>query len=211
MQTRKTASPSIIILFSFFAFVLSSCGSVKPVSNKVVMSPSEFAYRQPADKRQFIMLNDGSIIYGSDVGRWGLGALNKKVLSIDGKTIPYSEIRAFKNADGYFVKIDNATLAKRYVEGRINVYVIVAANHTSWVLLQKQNGPLEEVSSIDVLKNMLADCPKAYDMINHPPKTGPRVFKPSYRQIAIETYNNWGRGNNPVSALTCIRYDFGSR
>lgn len=193
MQSKQPFLLLVIVFTLFlFTFTFISCGSVQPVSTTVVMSSFEFEYRQPADKRQFVLLTDSSILYGSKVTGWGTGLVNKKAVHIDGKEIPASEVIAFKTKEGYFVKIDNYTVAKRYVEGRINVYVARSANDMTWVLLQKQNGPLQGVSSIDVLKNMLADCPKAYEMINHPPKTGPRIVRPSYHQIAIETYNNCG-------------------
>jgi hypothetical protein len=181
------------ILSLVFLFASANCFGQQTISTTQVMIPEEFQYRPPKEDRQFVMLKDSSIQYGSKVKPTGLGRI--KVVHVDGKEIPISDVIAFQTKEGYYVDIGDHQLTKRYVEGRINVYFQKYGpnNQYSHAFLQKGNGPLQEVTNFDILKNMLMDCPKAYEMINNPPvKKGHRIVAPSYNQIVIEAYNDCG-------------------
>jgi hypothetical protein len=155
------------------------------------MIPEEFERRASKDQRQFVLLKDSSVQYGSKVKPIGVARIKK--LNVDGKEIPISDVIAFQTKEGYYIDLGDHQLTKRYVQGRINVYFQKYGpnNEYSRAFLQKQNGPLLEVTNFDILKNMLADCPKAYEMINNPPPNkGHRIVSPSYKQLAIEAYND---------------------
>ena len=174
-------------------FTSASCFGQKTISTTQVMIPEEFECRASKDHRQFVLLKDSSLQYGSKVKATGVGRIKK--VHVDGKEISISDVIAFQTKEGYFVDIGDHQLTKRYVEGRINVYFQKYGPHNEYshAFLQKQNGPLQEVTNFDILKNMLVDCPKAYEMINNPPpKKGHRVVSPSYKQIVIEAYNDCG-------------------
>jgi hypothetical protein len=106
MQPKPLLLFRIDIFLFIFASILLSCSNVKPISNTVAISAFEFESRPPADKRQFVILKDSSVQYGSKVTGWGLGVANKKAVHIDGKEIPASEVIAFQTKDGYITRLD---------------------------------------------------------------------------------------------------------
>lgn len=177
------------------SLVFISCGTT---SNSASFTPYSFKQVPSADTRQYVMMNDSSIVYGEKVVGWGDGLLNKRVVRLDGKSIPASEVLGFQTKGGYWTKLEYNAIAKRLITGRISVYRQVidvpGGARRSMIFFQKAGGPVREISGMGELKQMLSDCPKAYNMINIPEEEYKKMFKkqPYYTQTVIETYNNCG-------------------
>lgn len=184
----------LFLAFLILSLFFFSCKTMSPSSTSV--NPYHFKYVPPADKRQYVVMKDSSIVYGEKVVGWGLGLLSKKLLRLDDKSIPASEVLGFQNKEGYWTKLEYDAVAKRMVSGRISVYRrFVDTQHGGYAIIyfQKAGGLIKE-TTWDELKQMLRDCPKANDMINIPREEYLKIVKkqPYYTQTVIETYNNCG-------------------
>lgn len=143
-------------------------------------------------------MKDSAIVYGEKAVGWGMGLGSKKIMHLDGKPIPASEVVGFKNKEGYWAKLENDAVAKRLVAGRLSVYrqlvdIPGGARYTV-LFLQKNNGPLIQTNSLASLRQMVSDCPKAYSLINMSDEEYMKILKKQqyYTQTVIETYNNCG-------------------
>jgi hypothetical protein len=179
-----------------FILLISGCGTM---ARSQITAAGVFNFKSvpPADKKSFVMMKDSSIVYGEKVVGWGTGVLNKRVLHIDGKPIPASEVLAYQNKGVYWIKVENDEVAKRMVQGRITVYTafITTGSMTYSIdFFQKENGPLQKHVGLPELKQLLMDCPKAYNMADMSDKEYVKISKkqPYYTQTIIETYNNCG-------------------
>lgn len=184
----------VFITFLSMPLLFFSCKSMAPSSTSV--NPYHFKYVPAADKRQYVVMKDSSVVYGEKVVGWSLGVFSKKLLRLDDRSIPASEVLGFQNKEGYWIRLKDDAVAKRMVTGRISVYrQFVDTQHGGYTLIyfQKAGGPVKE-TSWDELKQMLRDCPKAYDMINIPRDEYLKIVKkePYYTQTVVETYNNCG-------------------
>ncbi|HEX2532734.1 MAG TPA: hypothetical protein VHK69_03305, partial [Chitinophagaceae bacterium] len=80
------------------AMLFHSCATI-PVSDAAYVH--EFRDSPPTDKRQFILLKDSSLLYGTKVTGWPMGPIGKRVAKIDGKEIPVADVLAFQIEKGY--------------------------------------------------------------------------------------------------------------
>jgi hypothetical protein len=182
----------ISIVFSILFLFLFSCTTV---SNTTAFNAYAFKPVPPADNRQYIVMKDSSIVYGTKVSGWAIGAIGKRVAHIDGRQIPVSEVLGFQNKEGYWAKLENDAVAKRLINGRISVYRSqYDPQRPSLVFFQKENGPLRGLNSREELKQLIRDCQKAYDMLNISDEEYGRIAKKQsyYLNTVIETYNNCG-------------------
>jgi hypothetical protein len=147
------------------------------------------------------MMKDSSLVYGEKADA-PIGGLSKNVVKLDGKSIPSSEVLGFQHEGYFYAKGPNPDYpkeyAKRYVQGRISVYVSIRYTGPSHSLkvcfFQKGNGPLRESIELDELKQMLSDCKKAYDMVNIPHDQYVKAVKkdPYFIQHVVQVYNSCG-------------------
>ena len=185
-SNRTVTSIVSLILF----LLLFSCNTV---SKTTAFSPYSFKEMPPAEKRQYVVMKDSSIVYGEKVSGWAAGAIGKRVAHIDGRQIPVSEVLGFQNKEGYWAKLEYNAVAKRLIIGRISVYRSqYDPQRPGLVFFQKENGPLKQLSSREELKQMLRDCQQAYDMLNISADDYLKIVKKQryYLNTVIETYNN---------------------
>ena len=192
LKSNLVAPASFILCLLFFR-----CTPMSHVQAPAISS-NNFKYVPSADKRNYVMMKDSSIIYGEKVaGGFGDGLLNKKAVRLDGKEIPLSETIGFQNNDGYYTIVEEGKPAKRLIQGKISVYRLLASNASfsyTALYLQKGNGPVKQTNSLVSLTQLLSDCPKAYSMANMTEDEFRKITKKQlyYPQTVIETYNNCG-------------------
>jgi len=177
------------LILSLFFF---NCATV---SHSSAFNPYALKYVPPADKRHYVLMKDSSIVYGEKVVGWNLGIASRKLLHIDGKPIHASEVLGFQNKEGFWTKLEYDAVARRMITGRISVYrrfVDMSKGSYAIMYFQKAGGPVREISGREELKQMLSDCPKAYDMLNIPNEEYAKIVKkqPYFLQSVIEAYNN---------------------
>ncbi|MEP7377403.1 MAG: hypothetical protein ABI675_28630 [Chitinophagaceae bacterium] len=188
-----------LITLLFIAYLLAfSCSPVSRVQAPAI-STNNFRHVPWAAERNYVMMKDSSIVYGEKVsgGFGGDALLNKKVVRLDGKQIPLSEIIGFQNNDGYYTLVEDVKPARRIIKGKITVYRLLASNASfSYTALyfQKDNGTVTLRGSFSTFQQLISDCPKAYDMVNMTEDEFRRIVKKQqyYPQTVIETYNNCG-------------------
>lgn len=151
---------------------------------------------KPTDKRSYVLMKDSTIVYGKKVVA-PIGPLAKKEVRVDGRGIPITEILGFQDKGYYYKRLDEsyASYAKQLVRGPINVYEkrVGADKPQFFALYQKgANGELVTVNSTEQLREMLRDCPKAYDMLNKSSKELDKIDRkqPDYLYTVIQTYNS---------------------
>ncbi len=178
----------ILSLFFFGCATSHSTGAVSPYYFKPV---------KPTDNRSYVLMKDSSLVYGQKAVVWE-GPLAKNVVRLDGKPIPSPDILGFQSQGYYYARVSDREYAKRYIQGRINVYVSIryagSPQTYSVTFFQKGNGPFKESIGFDELKQMLSDCENAYDMINIPYEQYVKTVNKQrdFIQTVIETYNNCG-------------------
>jgi hypothetical protein len=155
-----------------------------------------FKEQPPSDKSSFVLMKDGSRIDGTKVDG-SSGLLVKDAVKIDGRSIPADQVEGFQSK-GIYYKRTNNNYAKRLIQGKINVYQKIGPSPRSGmeklILFQKgDNGILEEFTSVEQLKALASDCPKAYEMMNKNEKDLKKALKKDhyyYFQNVILTYNS---------------------
>ena len=191
ISNQRTVN-SIVFLILYLLFF--SCNTMKKAPN--VLSPSWYNFNvvPSADKRQFIVMKDSSIVYGKKVtGGWGWSG--KQSAEIDGRKIPGSEYIGMQNKEGYWLKLEDNNSAIRLIHGRISVYRTLPDQvGARAVYFQKENGPFRMFDSMEGLKRMLRDCQKAYDMLNISDDEYNKIVRKQhdYLHTVIEAYNNCG-------------------
>ncbi|HZH96694.1 MAG TPA: hypothetical protein VEY06_12445 [Flavisolibacter sp.] len=159
-------------------------------------SAYEFRDGPSAEKRQYLVMKDSSLVYGKKVSGWAQGLIgNKGVAHIDGRQVPVSEVLAIQNDEGYWIKLWDNTAAKRLVSGRISVYRSqYNPPRPMLVFFQNGNGPLRQLGGREELKQMLRDCSKAYDLLNISDDEYLKTMRKQryFLNTVIETYNNCG-------------------
>lgn len=193
-----TSLNRIHLAFSFFVFaflipLLFSCAGPALLKS---LDPFVFKAGKPTDKSTYVLMKDSSVVYGKNV-YYLEGLVARNNVRLDGKPIPFSEVLGFQNKGYYYKKMSEKEFAKIIIKGRITVYEQVVAQGNgmfSITYLQKGDEDPKKYASLDMLKQMVSDCKKAYDMVNIPELEYMKIIRkqPYYTQTVIETYNNCG-------------------
>lgn len=154
----------------------------------------------------YLLKNDGTKVYGNKV-KWQSGIILKDQVSIDGQKFKMSEIKEF-SAGGYYARV-KTDFVKRVIQGKINVYAYyISTTSTTFdskgnmrmrtfipegQFLQKGEGnELVLVTDVATIKNAVADCPLALQMIDISNSKLKKNIKKdnSYLRKVIDVYNN---------------------
>jgi hypothetical protein len=170
---------------------------------RVGLDPLNFSSRPSADKGAYVIMIDSSVVNGTKVRGWFNGdPLPKRVVHIDGREIPASQVLAFRANNGFYVRFGKDTVIQRQIDGRISIYVAWFPNHDIvHHFIKKDDGPIELIygneKGVERIRHMVADCKKAYDMINisMDDYKVATVKNRYFTQSVIEAYNSCSHGN----------------
>jgi hypothetical protein len=155
-------------------------------------------YKAPAktDEPNYVLMKDSSRVYGGTKLK-----ASKKYVYVDDKKIPSADVLGFQNKVGFWTKVEENKWtiywALRLVHGKISVYSHSEPPPNGWAAFyyQKDNGPVELSSGRwDQFKEMVRECPKAYDMANISDDECKKALKKDlyFTQSIVETYNACG-------------------
>jgi hypothetical protein len=199
MKTTKKNQLIILLIMTFFLFVSKSFG-------QLTIKFYDKAAVEEHDSLNYLVKNDGTKIYGKLID------YNNQEISIDDKKFAFPEIRAIKNEDIYYGKVDRH-FAKRVVQGKkINIYndnfiTTITTNRGAsgttsnsydnvHIYYELENSGnlilLTYMKDLQELKELLKDCPKAMERLNKTPKEIRKTvnFDPFYINDTVKIYNN---------------------
>jgi hypothetical protein len=130
------------------------------------------------DKRNYIVLNDGTQIFGKDVN-WKSGLLLKKEVILDKEKYKTSEVMGLRMGNYYYGRWHNDFI-KRVVHGpKLNVYEqivnttsndgkghMTSHSTTNYFLQKGEMGEMERMTKFEDLQQAVADCPMAASMLD---------------------------------------------
>ena len=197
---RNFLSFCCLIIFPFFA--LSSA-----VNN---IHYGAFKYdnhvEDPADTKNFLLMNDGTKVYGEKIG-WKSGILVKDQIKIDDQKFKITEVKGYQTGGTFYGRLKNSYI-KRIVHGKINVYVQFTQvqtsttdhggfTHTSSYTRTDQysqrgeDGPMVVFGSQENIKKLVSDCPIAEEMADKSNRQIRKAIKKdrNYMNSIFEIYN----------------------
>ncbi|MHA4811322.1 hypothetical protein ACX0G9_24690 [Flavitalea flava] len=198
---KNFLSSCCLVVFAFFA--LSSA------VNKIHYGAFNYSNKveDPSDKRNYLIMNDGTKIYGEKIG-WQSGILLKDQIKIDDQKFRITEVRGYQKNGTFYGRLKNSYI-KRIVHGKINVYVdftdvtTTTTDHggfthtrsytrTDQYSQKGEIGPLTPLPGQDAIKKLVSDCPLSVEMCN---KSNAQLRKAirkngNYLNNIFDVYNN---------------------
>jgi hypothetical protein len=205
--TKHLLSGCVLIVFALFA--LSSR------VNRIHLGAFSYSNRveDSSDTRNYLMLNDGTKIYGGKVG-WKSGMLVKDQIKIDDQKYKISEVKGYQDKQVFYVRLKNIYI-QRIVHGKINVYVdftnvtttsvgpngfiqthtYVRTDHYSQ---QGEDGPLVVFANQTDIENLVSGCPLSVEMVHKSDRQLRKAIRHdrNYMNNIFNVYNN---GCKPVT------------
>ena len=167
-----------------------------PMSHSSAFTFNYYETTAKTDEPNYVLMKDSSRVYGGTKIK-----ASKKYVYVDDKKIPSADVLGFQNKVGFWAKVnmDESTIvwARRLVYGKISVYSASEPPPNGWVayFYQKDTGPIDfGPSRWSQFKEMVKDCPKAFDMANISDDECKKALRKDlyYTQHIIETYNACG-------------------
>ena len=205
--TKHLFSGCVLIVFAFFALASRV--------NRIHMGAFNYSNRveDSSDTRNYLMLNDGTKIYGDKVS-WKSGMLVKDQIKIDDQKYKISEVKGYQKKQVLYGRLKN-TYIQRIVHGRINVYVdftnvttttpgpngtMMTNNYvrTDHYSQQGEDGPLVVFANQTDIENLVSGCPLAVEMVHKSDRQLRKAIRHdrNYMNNIFNVYNN---GCKPVT------------
>ena len=195
-------------LLSFFCLAAFAFFALASRVNKIHYGAFNYhnMVEDPSDTRNYIVMNNGSKIYGENIS-WKAGLLVKDQVKIDDQKFKISEVKGYQMSRIYYGRLRNEYI-KRIVHGKINVYVqfteVTETKHddfgfhtthytrTDQYSQRGEDGPMVAFGSQKDILDLVAGCPLAEEMAN---KSNNKIRKAirqnrNYLNDIFETYNN---------------------
>lgn len=205
--TKHLFSGCVLIVFAFFALASRV--------NRIHMGAFNYSNRveDSSDTRNYLMLNDGTKIYGDKVS-WKSGMLVKDQIKIDDQKYKISEVKGYQKKQVFYGRLKN-TYIQRIVHGKINVYVdftnvttttpgpngtMMTNNYvrTDHYSQQGEDGPLVVFANQTDIENLVSGCPLAVEMVHKSDRQLRKAIRHdrNYMNNIFNVYNN---GCKPVT------------
>jgi hypothetical protein len=202
-------------LLSIAVLLIFTCLALASRVNKIHYGAFNYGNRveDPADTKNFLVMNDGTKVYGEKID-WQSGFLLKNQIKIDDQKFKISDVRGYQKNEVFYGRL-KATYIHRIVHGKINVYVDftnvtqTSTDHTGFThtssytrtdhYAQKgENGPMIVMASQSDIEDLVNSCPLAVEMAH---KSNHQIRKAikrdrDYLNEIFDVYNN---GCKPLS------------
>lgn len=203
MNTTKKHLLSICCLLVFGLLAVSS------KVNKIHMGAFNYGNRveDPRETRNYLLLNDGTKIYGDKV-KWQSGLLLKDRISIDDQKYKIPEVRGYFSNGTFYGRLKGDYI-KRIVHGKLSVYVqfsmvtTTSTDHSGFThtstrevayhyYQRGEDGVLTGLGGQEDIKQAVAGCQLAVDMASLSNRQMRKAIKRNrnYLNNIFETYNN---------------------
>ena len=175
---------------------------------------------EPSEKGNYLMMNDGSKVYGDKIS-WQNGLLLKDKIKIDEQSFKINEVMGYRQGDQFYGRLKNSYI-KRIVRGKINVYVQFtdvtttstdrsgfshtrSYTRTDHYAQKGDNGPMIGMADQKDMKELVGDCAMAVEMADLSNSKIRKAIKadPNYLNSIFETYNN---GCKPVKQKSDLSF-----
>jgi hypothetical protein len=166
-----------------------------------------YTYKHDNDNRNFIVKNDGTIIYGDKIV-WTFGIFSNRSISIDKEKYKVSEVKGYQMNGVYYGRYGYDYL-ERIVTGKLNVYYSEETSRetTTWhsgttttrnvehcyfYVQRRDEDQMYSIKNQSDIKNFVGDCPKSYAMIDKSSKEIRKAIRSNsnYLNEIFEVYNN---------------------
>ncbi|HYV53522.1 MAG TPA: hypothetical protein VE933_02935 [Chitinophagaceae bacterium] len=190
------------------AFLFLAAGSAK-VNKLSCGAFNHTSYGETGGESDYyVLLNDGTKVYGDRKIKWHSGLIVKDVIKVDDQKFAIKDTRGYYANGTYFGRYKHEYV-KRIIHGKLNVYYseywvsettkdASGFTHTSSHLscthyVQVGDmGELEAIASTKDIKEYVKDCPIAYEMLDKKDKQIRKAIRrnSNYMNEVFIAYNN---------------------
>ena len=183
-------------------FLLASASTVNKL-HQGSFNRSEMV-EDKSETRNFLVMNDGTRIYGNKIN-WSGGIIVNHVIKIDDQKFKSAEVRGYQYKQAYYGRLGSFYM-QRIVHGKINVYIREENSwettagapggrnvvHTFYYSQQGENGTMNQIANQSDMKKALSDCPLAVSMVDISSSKIRKSLRKNrnYLNEAFEIYNN---------------------
>lgn len=190
------------------AFLFMAAGSAKV--NKI--GCGAFAYTPSNESKEesdyYVLLNDGTKVFGDKKVKWQSGLIVKDIIKVDDQKFAIKETRGYF-ANGVFFGRYGHEYVRRIIHGKLNVYYKEewVNTHTtdnngvtrwhnelrcSHYAQVGETGELKPIADQNDIKELVQDCPIAYEMIDKKSKAIRKAIRKNraYLNEIFMVYNN---------------------
>jgi hypothetical protein len=194
--------------YSICTLILFAVLAISSKTNKLGLYAFNSAenVEEASPQGDYVEEKDGTRHYGKKI-RWQSGLLLKDLVKIDDQKIKMSDVYGFRSGDAFRI-CHGTDFPQRVVRGKINVYKLVKDvssystdsrgvgrwnyyTTTSYYAEVNHDGKLRELSKIEDIQGLVADCPAAAAMASLSNKEARKRVKkePDFMNNIIQVYN----------------------
>jgi len=175
MANLKKHFFSILAVAIFFILAIGSSAEKLTYQFRI----GSYGYQgDTTEKRNFLLKNDGSKIYGENIKKIYHPGFSKTDISIDNQTFPTSEIKGYQEANIFYLRYKG--YVKRIIHGKLNVYEMTleevrgtTGNLTSFTkykyfMQRGEDEKLQRIKNSEDVRKAVKDCPEALAKLDMP-------------------------------------------